>query len=161
MLNTKCVVWFFSTTFVWNISHSEKNSARCYRKCTSILRWNTRYILVRFKSILNFLRRFSKYTQISNFTKIRPVGVELLFHADSQADRQTDMKYQSLFAIFPTRLKTAMDHTWSYGKNLGAIWYRGVYMTVLHGDTLTHNSGRVTQICVFNTVKLGTSASSP
>ena len=27
--------------------------------------------------------------------------------------------------------------------------------------TLTHNSGRVTQICVFNTVKLGTSASSP
>jgi len=26
---------------------------------------------------------------------------------------------------------------------------------------LTHYSGRVTQICVFNTVKLGTSASSP
>ena len=26
---------------------------------------------------------------------------------------------------------------------------------------LTHNSGRVTQICVFNTVKPGTSASSP
>ena len=28
-------------------------------------------------------------------------------------------------------------------------------------NLLTHNSGRVTQICVFNTVKLGTSASSP
>jgi len=28
-------------------------------------------------------------------------------------------------------------------------------------DNLTHKSGRVTQICVFNTVKLGTSASSP
>jgi len=26
---------------------------------------------------------------------------------------------------------------------------------------LTHYSGRVTQICVFNTVKLGTAASSP
>jgi len=26
---------------------------------------------------------------------------------------------------------------------------------------LTHNSGGVTQICVFNTVKLGTSATSP
>jgi len=26
---------------------------------------------------------------------------------------------------------------------------------------LTHYSGRMTQICVFNTVKLGTSASSP
>jgi len=31
----------------------------------------------------------------------------------------------------------------------------------LHNCNLTHNSGRVTQICVFNTVKLGTSASSP
>jgi len=28
-------------------------------------------------------------------------------------------------------------------------------------EMLTHNSGRVTQICVFNTVNLGTSASSP
>ena len=28
-------------------------------------------------------------------------------------------------------------------------------------DSLTHYSGRVTQICVFNTAKLGTSASSP
>ena len=28
------------------------------------------------------------------------------------------------------------------------------------GDSLTHG-GRVTQICVFNTVKLGTSAGSP
>jgi len=50
-------------------------------------------------------------------------------------------------------------------------------MTLLHGviefmhryfysflslpNTLTHYSGRVMQICVFNTVKLGTSASSP
>jgi hypothetical protein len=28
-------------------------------------------------------------------------------------------------------------------------------------EFLTYNSGRVTRICVFNTVKLGTSASSP
>jgi len=28
-------------------------------------------------------------------------------------------------------------------------------------SALTHYSGRVTQVCVFNTVKLGTSASSP
>ena len=34
------------------------------------------------------LDRFSKNTQISNFFKIRPMGVKL-FHADGQTDRQT------------------------------------------------------------------------
>jgi len=28
LLNVKCAFWFFSTTFVWNISHSRKNWAR-------------------------------------------------------------------------------------------------------------------------------------
>jgi len=35
---------------------------------------------------LNFLYRLSKNNQISNFTKIRPVGAEL-FQADRQMDR--------------------------------------------------------------------------
>jgi hypothetical protein len=34
---------------------------------------------------LNFLDRFSKNSQISNLTKIRPVG-DGLFHADGQTD---------------------------------------------------------------------------
>jgi hypothetical protein len=32
----KMCVLIFSTTFVWNISHSKKNSARYYHKCTYI-----------------------------------------------------------------------------------------------------------------------------
>ena len=42
-------------------------------------------ILVRFSHNLNFLDRFSKNNQISNFTKIRPVGAEV-FHADGRTD---------------------------------------------------------------------------
>ena len=38
----------------------------------------------------NFLDRFSKSTQISNFTEICPVLAEL-FHADRRADGRTDM----------------------------------------------------------------------
>jgi len=32
----KMCVAIFSTTFVFNISHSEKNSARYYHKCTPV-----------------------------------------------------------------------------------------------------------------------------
>ena len=44
-------------------------------------------ILVRFEWNLNFLNRFSKNTQMSNFIKIRPVRSEL-----SHAYRRTDME---------------------------------------------------------------------
>jgi len=38
----------------------------------------------------NFLDRFSKNALVSNFKKIRPVGIEL-FHTDGRTDGQTDM----------------------------------------------------------------------
>ena len=43
--------------------------------------------VVRVKSYLNFLDRFSKYTQISDLVKIRPVGAEL-FHANRRKNRE-------------------------------------------------------------------------
>jgi hypothetical protein len=43
-------------------------------------------VLVRFEPNLNFLHRFSKNLQISNFIKICPVGAQL-FHADGRTDR--------------------------------------------------------------------------
>jgi len=34
LLNIKCVFWFSLQIFAWNISHSKKNSAMYYHKCT-------------------------------------------------------------------------------------------------------------------------------
>jgi hypothetical protein len=46
-------------------------------------------ILVRFLSHFNFRDRFSKIPQTYDLIKIRPEAAEL-FHADRQADGQTD-----------------------------------------------------------------------
>jgi hypothetical protein len=63
---------------------------------------------------MNFLDRVSKYTQMANFTKIRPVGAELFYaggETASQPDRQTDMTKPivalSNFANVPNGPKTA------------------------------------------------------
>ena len=68
-----------STTFVWNISHSKKNSAGYYNKC------KVPTVFVRLQGKFNFLNRVYKNTQISNFVKIRQVGAEL-FHAGGRMD---------------------------------------------------------------------------
>jgi hypothetical protein len=47
-------------------------------------------VLARFLSILNTLDRFSKNTQLSNFTQIRSVGAEM-FHAEGGETDTTEV----------------------------------------------------------------------
>jgi hypothetical protein len=75
-----CVL-IFSTTFVWNISHSKKNSVRYYHKCKKVFILSTCYSC----QILMQLAIFEKYLNIK-FCEICPVGAEL-FCADGRTDR--------------------------------------------------------------------------
>jgi len=82
--------------FFQNISHSNKNSARHYHKCTQVL-CKVSVIRVRYpkkkkkkkKRNLNFFDIFSKNPHISQAIKIRPLGAELL-HADGRTDRHDE-----------------------------------------------------------------------
>ena len=64
LMNTKWCVSIFSTTFVWNVSHSKKNSAR-YNTNVARSSCKIQAILVRFKRNLEFsLRIFEERPNI-------------------------------------------------------------------------------------------------
>jgi len=93
-IENKMRVLILCTTVVWNISHSNKNSARCH-KCTNFSLQNTFYSC---QSLIksDFLDPFWRNAQISDFMKIRPVGAEL-FHTDRRTDRHDDYRRFSRF----------------------------------------------------------------
>jgi hypothetical protein len=91
LLNIKCVCLTFCTTFVRNISHSEKDSSRYYHKRNSVFRCSSHYscqILME----LEFSRQMLKNLQIWNLMKICQVGAEFCadWLTDGRTDRQTD-----------------------------------------------------------------------
>jgi len=89
VLNTKCVFWFsvqhLSETFyfLWRIERDVNNAV--YRAAFEVAA-----VLGRFKLHLNFLHRFYKNGQISNFMKNREEGAELL-NGHRRTDCRTDM----------------------------------------------------------------------
>jgi len=75
---------------------------------------NTRYsslFLLDFNKPWNFLDKFSKNTQISNFMKDRPLAAEL-FYADGRTDEQRDM----------TKLIVAFRNFENVPKNRMLLW---------------------------------------
>jgi hypothetical protein len=61
-------------------------------------------ILVRFLEKLNFLDRFSKNIQISDFMKIRSVATEV-FHADGRTDTKLIVAFRNLAKAPKKQLK--------------------------------------------------------
>jgi hypothetical protein len=80
-------VFIFSTTFICNISHSRKNSARYFHKYEYFFKLNTSWSC-RILMKLRLYRKFFEKTQIPHFIRIRSVAAEL-FAMDRRTDRAT------------------------------------------------------------------------
>jgi hypothetical protein len=97
IIEHKMCVLIITTTFVWNISHSKKNSPSYYQR---LHRSSCIVVIIVILKKLNFLDIFSKNSQMSFFMKIRPMGAELFY-----ADRHTRRRQQSLSSVLRTLLK--------------------------------------------------------
>ena len=64
---TKNCVMIFSATFVWIISHSKNNWARCYCKYTKVVMWSTRYT---WQMKLEIFRRIKFRENLSNGNRV-------------------------------------------------------------------------------------------
>ena len=63
LLNIKCTFWF-PTNFVWNISHSKKNWARHYHKCTYTFTQSTCYSCQTLMKLQFSWQSYKKYSDI-------------------------------------------------------------------------------------------------
>ena len=100
-------VLIFSTTFVWNISHSEKNWARCDRKCVAVFTSSTGCSCHIFTTL-----KFSEQSFVGEKKKtklkyqISPKSVQCEPFCCTRTDGQTDMT--KLTVGFPAILRTSL-----------------------------------------------------
>jgi hypothetical protein len=106
ILNIKCVLIFY-ISFVWNISHSEKNWARYYHNCAYVFMLSVRYscyILMK----PAFSRKIFEKSSNRKFHENPSSGSRIVSfgQADRHRDGRTDMtKLIVAFRILQTRLK--------------------------------------------------------
>ena len=86
LLNIKCVL-IFSTIFSWNISHSMKNSARYYHKCTLHGSSCKHPLFLSYFNQTNFLDSFRKILKYQISWK----SVQWEPNSPVRTDRRTDM----------------------------------------------------------------------
>jgi len=105
------VFWFSWQLFVWNISHSKKNWARCYHKCTCLVGLHVKYPLLSSYFIETWIIRqiFEKYSNI-NFGE-NPSGWEPSYSMRA-GGRRTDMKPVACFRNFANAPKMRMEQSW-------------------------------------------------
>jgi len=116
LLNTKWVL-FFSTSFVWNISHSKKSTARYDQKSIPVFMQSTRYSCPKIVKIEFSWNIFEKYSNIK-------------FHENTSSGSrvvecwQTDSNYEanSRFSQFCVRAYKLV-YIWNHSiHKLTSIW---------------------------------------
>ena len=104
----KMWVLIFSTTSVWDISHSKKNRVRYGQKYTLVFMWSTSYSCQNLMK-LNFIDWFLKNTQISNLKTRIQWKPSCSMQTVERIEKQT-WRNQSLFTILQTHLKRLWFH---------------------------------------------------
>jgi len=116
VIQHKICVWIFSTTFVWNISHSKKSWARYNHECILVFILSMGFsfqILMKLEFSGHIFKKCPNFKFQEN-----PCGGSQVVHADGwtsgrtggRIDRQPRRSWYLLFAVL-RRLKKRLYHT--------------------------------------------------